>query len=55
MEELPGQLRLKNHKQEWETLTRLEVTNAQEKLGVFTGIAGNQTAQTAKLNDKIEQ
>jgi hypothetical protein len=55
MEELPGQLRLVNHKQEWETRTRLEVTNAQETRDVFAGIDGNQTAQIAKLNDKIEQ
>jgi hypothetical protein len=55
MEELPGTLRLKNHKQEWETLRRLEVTNAQETLGVFAGIDGNQTAQIAKLDDKIAQ
>jgi hypothetical protein len=55
MEELPGQLRLNNHQQEWETLTRLEVTNAQETLSVFARIDGNQAAQTAKLDDKIEQ
>jgi hypothetical protein len=51
--DLPGSLRLRNHRQEWEVLQRLEVSDAQETLGIFASVDGNQKAQVAKLHEKI--
>jgi hypothetical protein len=51
--DLPGSLQLRNHQQDWVTLQRLEVSDAQETLGIFAGVDGNQDAQVAKLDTQI--
>jgi hypothetical protein len=44
----------KNHLQQVEVLQRLDVHEAQETLGVFAAVDGNQRAQTTALLEKID-
>jgi hypothetical protein len=51
--ELPGTLTLKDHRQHTLTLNRLEVSEAQETLGIWIAMCGNQTEQTPALRKLI--
>jgi hypothetical protein len=52
--ELPGTLALKDHQQHVLPLTRLEVSEAQETIGLWIAMDGNQTAQFAAIKKLIQ-
>jgi hypothetical protein len=51
--QLPGSLTLKDHSQTTIELTRLEVHEAREALGLWITMDGNQTSQIAAIQKKI--
>jgi hypothetical protein len=52
--ELPGSLTLKDHSQTTIELTRLEVHEARETLGLWIAMDGNQTSQVAAIQYQID-
>ena len=54
-EEITGSLHAKDSNNHIQTITRLEVSEAFETLGVFLAPDGNQTSQIKKLTDKASQ
>jgi hypothetical protein len=52
--ELPGSLTLKDHSRHTTELTRLEVNEARETLGLWIAMDGNQLAQVTAIQKKID-